>query len=68
MNYKKPFNLLKSLPKKLNNFYVKNSKFVLKINNKSKNKKVYDPVTNLDKTFEKFIRNVIARQFPKMVF
>ena len=65
MNYKKPFNLLKSLPKKLNNFYVKNSKFVLKINNKSKNKKVYDPVTNLDKTFEKFIRNVIARQFPE---
>ena len=65
MNYSKPFILLKNLPTKLNNFYKKNLKHVLKINNKSKNKKTYDPVTNLDKSFEKFIRSIIVKQFPK---
>jgi len=65
MNYNKSFNLLKSFPKKLNNFYFKNSKHILKVENKSKNKKIYDPVTNLDKAFEKFIRNVIVKQFPE---
>tara|TARA_B100000780_G_C21066745_1_gene429018 strand:- start:158 stop:952 length:795 start_codon:yes stop_codon:yes gene_type:complete len=65
MNYNKPFNFLKNLPKKLNNFYIKNSKYILKINNKSKNKKKFDPVTNLDKAFEKFIRQSIIKQFPK---
>jgi histidinol phosphatase-like enzyme (inositol monophosphatase family) len=65
MNYNKPFNFLKSLPKKLNNFYLKKSKNTLKVNNKSKNIKIYDPVTNLDKAFEKFIRNTIFKQFPK---
>jgi len=65
MNYDKPLNLLKNLPRKLNNFYSKNSKYSFKVNNKSKNKKIYDPVTNLDKAFEKFIRNIIVKQFPK---
>jgi len=65
MNYNKPFNFLKNLPKKLNNFYIKNSKYILKVNNKSKNKKKFDPVTNLDKAFEKFIRHSIIKQFPK---
>jgi histidinol phosphatase-like enzyme (inositol monophosphatase family) len=65
MNYNSPYKLLKNLPKKLDKFYVKNSKYGLKINNKSKNKKNYDPVTNLDKAFEKFIRNIIIRHFPK---
>ena len=65
MNYSKPLKLLKNFPSKLNNFYNKNSKFSLKIDNKSKNKKIFDPVTNLDKSFEKFIRNIIAKQFPK---
>jgi histidinol phosphatase-like enzyme (inositol monophosphatase family) len=65
MNYSKPLRLLKNLPNKLNNFYNKNSKFSLKINNKSKNKRNFDPVTNLDKAFEKFIRNIIVKQFPK---
>jgi len=64
MNYSKPLKLLKSLPNKLNNFYNKNSKSFLKINNKSKNKKFFDPVTDLDKAFEKFIRNIIIKQFP----
>jgi histidinol phosphatase-like enzyme (inositol monophosphatase family) len=65
MNYNKPLILLKNLPKKLNNFYNKNSKSSLKINNKSKNKKNFDPVTNLDKAFERFIRSIIVKQFPK---
>ena len=65
MNYSKPFKLLKSLPSKLNNFYNKNSKSSLKINNKSKNKKKFDPVTNFDKAFEKFIRKTIVKQFPE---
>jgi histidinol phosphatase-like enzyme (inositol monophosphatase family) len=65
MNRSKPLRLLKNLPNKLNNFYNKNYKFSLKISNKSKNKKVFDPVTNLDKAFEKFIRNIIIKQFPK---
>jgi len=65
MNYSKSLKLLKNLPNKLNSFYNKNSKFSLKVNNKSKNKKKFDPVTNLDKAFEKFIRNIIVKQFPK---
>ena len=65
MNYSKPLKLLKNLPNKLNKFYNKNYKSSLKIINKSKNKKVFDPVTNLDKAFEKFIRNIIIKQFPK---
>ena len=65
MNYSKPLKLLKNFPSKLNNFYNKNSKYSLRINNKSKNKKNFDPVTNLDKSFEKFIRNIIVKQFPQ---
>ena len=64
MNYSKNLKLFKALPNKLNNFYNKNFKFSLKINNKSKNKKIFDPVTSLDKAFEKFIRNIIVKQFP----
>ena len=65
MSYSEPLKLLKNLPKKLNNFYNKNSRSSLKINNKSKDRKIFDPVTNLDKAFEKFIRNIIVKQFPK---
>ena len=65
MNYNENLKLLKNLPSKLNNFYNKNSKSSLKITNKSNNNKKFDPVTNLDKAFEKFIRNIIIRQFPK---
>ena len=64
MNYNKPSRFLKSLPGKLNNFYKKNSKFALKVSNKSKNKKDFDPVTNLDRAFEKYIRSLIHRFFP----
>jgi len=65
MDYKKPYNLLKNLPAKLNAFYKKKSNSVLVINNKSKSKKDYDPVTNFDKSFEKYIRSIIYKKFPK---
>ena len=65
MSYNKSLKLLKNLPDKLNKFYNKNSKLSLKIDNKSKNRKEYDPVTNLDRAFEKFIRNIIVKQFPE---
>jgi len=64
MNYYKLFKFLKNLPKKLNYFYIKNSKFCLKVKNKSKNKKDFDPVTNLDRAFEKYIRSLIHKFFP----
>ena len=65
MNYKKPFNFLKKIPSKLNLFYKKKSKSGLIVNNKSKSKKNYDPVTNFDKAFEKYIRSLINKRFPK---
>jgi len=64
MNYKKTFNFLRSLPVKLNSFYKKKSKSGIKVNNKSKNKKDFDPVTNFDKSFEKYIRSLILKKFP----
>ena len=64
MIYNKPFNFLNSLPKKLNNFYIKNSKINFKVDNKSKNIKDFDPVTNLDRGFEKYIRLQIYKSFP----
>ena len=32
--------------------------------NKLKNKKNFDPVTNFDKLFEKYIRKIINKSFP----
>ena len=64
MNYKKPYEFLRSLPSSLNSFYKKKSKKNLIISNKSKNKKNYDPVTNFDKNFEKLIRAKIQKKFP----
>ena len=40
MIYKKPFNFLKSLPLKLNLFYKKKSKSIIKVKNKSKVRKI----------------------------
>ena len=64
MNYNKTFNFLKNLPKKLNNFYRKNSKLNFKVDNKSKTIKDFDPVTNIDRGFEKYIRSLIHISFP----
>jgi histidinol phosphatase-like enzyme (inositol monophosphatase family) len=65
MDYIKPFNFLKTLPVKLNLFYTKKSKVGITVNNKSKSKKDFDPVTNFDKAFEKYIRSLINKKFPK---
>ena len=65
MNYKKSFNFLKKLPAKLNLFYKKRSTSKIKVNNKSKFKKDFDPVTNFDKDFEKYIRSLINKNFPE---
>jgi len=65
MNYNKPFNFLKKLPAKLNSFYAKKSRAEVVVNNKSKSKKDFDPVTNFDKSFEKYIRSLINKKFPK---
>ncbi len=65
MELKKPFIFLKSIPKKLNRFYAKKSKLTIVVNNKSKNKKNFNPVTNFDKSFEKYIRSLIQKNFPK---
>ena len=65
MNYKKSFNFLKSLPPKLNSFYKRKSSSGIRVNNKSKSKKDFDPVTNFDKSFEKYIRSLINKKFPK---
>tara|TARA_Y100001958_G_C21140929_1_gene479655 strand:- start:340 stop:1134 length:795 start_codon:yes stop_codon:yes gene_type:complete len=65
MNYKKSFNFLKRLPPKLNSFYKKKSKSGVVVSNKSKSKKDFDPVTNFDKAFEKYIRSLIGKKFPK---
>jgi myo-inositol-1(or 4)-monophosphatase len=65
MDYNKPFNFLKNLPPKLNLFYKKKSKSGLVVSNKSKFKKDFDPVTNFDKAFERYIRLLINKKFPK---
>ena len=65
MDYNKPFNFLKNLPLKLNSFYKSRSKSDLVVSNKSKTKKDFDPVTNFDRAFEKYIRLLINKKFPK---
>ena len=65
MDYNKPFNFLKNLPPKLNSFYKTKSKSGLVVSNKSKSKKNFDPVTNFDRAFEKYIRSIINKKFPK---
>ena len=65
MELKKPLNFLKVLPNKLNRFYSKMSKSSLIVNNKSGNKKIFDPVTNFDRSFEKYIRLLINKKFSK---
>ena len=48
MSYYKPFNFLKELPLKLNNYYKKIAQSCFKVSNKSKTIKDFDPVTNID--------------------
>ena len=52
---KKGFIIFKQIPKKLNKFFKDRSSSSLVVNNKSSKGNDYDPVTNFDKAFEKFI-------------
>jgi len=51
-NKNKYYNFLNSLPKKINHLYFVKLKKKLKINNKSKEKEKFDPVTNIDRSIE----------------
>ena len=61
--YKKYSKFLNNLAKKLNKFYFSKLNKPFKVSNKL-NGKGYDPVTNVDKAFEKFISKEIKKKFP----
>ena len=61
LNY---YNFLNSLPKKINKLYFGKLKGKFKLNNKSKKRNDFDPVTNIDKAFELFLRKEIFKKFP----
>jgi len=56
---------LNSLPKKLNRLYFGKLKGKFKLKNKSKKRNGFDPVTNIDREFEIFLRKEITKKFPK---
>lgn len=60
----KYFKFLDSLPKKINKLYFSKLKKKFKIDNKSKKKKGFDPVTNIDRSIELFLRREISKKFP----
>ena len=62
LNY---YKFLNSLPRKINNLYFKKLKGRFKLQNKSKKKNGFDPVTNIDRLFELFLRSQITKKFPK---
>ena len=62
LNY---YNFLNTLPKKLNKLYFGKLIGKFKLNNKSKKKNGFDPVTNIDRAFELFLRKEISKKFPK---
>jgi len=64
INKLKYYKFLNSLPKKLNKLYFSKLKGKFKLNNKSKNKSGFDPVTNIDRAFELFLRKEILKTFP----
>jgi len=59
------YKFLKSLPKKINTLYFKKLKGKFKLENKSQKKNGFDPVTNIDKAIELFLREEILKKFPK---
>jgi len=61
LNY---YKFLNTLPKKLNKIYFSKLKGKFKLNNKSKKKSGFDPVTNIDRAFEAFLRKEILKNFP----
>jgi len=61
----KYYKFLNSLPKKINKLYFKKLIGKFKLNNKSNKKNGFDPVTNIDKILELFLRKEITKKFPK---
>ena len=57
------FKFLNSLPKKINKLYFGKLEGKFRLNNKSKKK--FDPVTNIDRALELFLRTEISKKFPK---
>ena len=61
LNY---YNFLNSLPKKINKLYFNKLIGKFKLHNKSKKRNGFDPVTNIDRSIEIFLRKEIAKKFP----
>ena len=61
----KYYKFLNSLPKKINKLYFGKLRGKFKLNNKSKKKNGFDPVTNIDRALELFLRKEITKKFPK---
>ena len=62
LNY---YKFLNSLPKKINKLYFGKLRGKFKLNNKSNKKNGFDPVTNIDRALELFLRKEITKRFPK---
>ena len=62
-DYKAYSKFIESLANKLTKFYYSKLNKSFKVSNKLKGRG-YDPVTNADKAFEKFIRKEIKKKFP----
>ena len=58
----KYYKFLNALPKKINNLYFRKLRGKFKLNNKSKKKNGFDPVTNIDKAIEFFLRKEIKKK------
>ena len=61
----KYYKFLNSLPKKINTLYFGKLKGKFKLNNKSNKRNGFDPVTNIDRALEFFLRKEITKKFPK---
>ena len=61
----KYYKFLNSLPKKINKLYFGKLRGKFKLNNKSNKKNGFDPVTNIDRALELFLRKEITKKFPK---
>ena len=61
----KYYKFLNSFPKKINKLYFGKLRGKFKLNNKSKKRNGFDPVTNIDKALELFLRKEIKKKFPK---
>ncbi len=60
----KYYKFLNTFPGKLNRLYFRKLIGKFKLLNKSKKRNGFDPVTNIDKAFELFLRKEISKKFP----